>query len=112
MVFIKNHYHYGDTVCYYMNDDNHTILHNDDGGPAYITSGGTKFWYDHGKLHNEYGPAIILENNNKWFANGINITDEVNEWLVHREIFDYTKMSDEDKIALSFFIRSLQNEFN
>lgn len=42
-----------------------------------------------------------------YFINGLNVSDEVKEWLYIRDIDYYEHMREEDKLALSFFMRSL-----
>lgn len=65
-------------------------------------------------LHREDGPAMFSCTNtgtmkDLWWFKGIEITDEVGKWLTDHNISDYTCMSDEDKFALSFYMRSLSN---
>ena len=63
---------------YWMNGQ----LHRED-GPAIMHHDGTKIYYIHGKKHRLEGPAIIgPKEKGEWFISNINITDEVNEWLL------------------------------
>lgn len=65
-------------------------------------------YYVGNKLHREDGPALIFENGNTiWCFNGENISYEVSSWLFERSI-DENNMTEEDKLALTFFMRSLQ----
>lgn len=59
-----------------------------------------------GNLHCDNGPALKCDNYYGFFYDGKEITTEVEEWLTERNI-DYTDMTEEDKIALSFFMMSL-----
>lgn len=61
---------------------------------------------DNGKLHCEDGPALFTDNFYDYFYHGKFVTNEVEEWLYERNI-DPDKMTDEDKLALSFYMRSL-----
>lgn len=64
-------------------------------------------YYKNNLMHREDGPARINSNGMKdWFFYGILVTHEVEDWLEERSI-NHDNMSDEDKLALSFFMRSL-----
>lgn len=63
-------------------------------------------YYVGNHLHREDGPALIFENGNTiWCFNGENVSCEVKEWLEERNI-DQDNMTEEDKLALAFFMRS------
>jgi hypothetical protein len=56
----------------------HGQLHRED-GPAEMYSNGHKRWYIHGKAHREDGPAVIYVHGSKsWYLNGKRISRE--EW--------------------------------
>ena len=58
--------------------------------------------------HNDTGPAIIYSNGLVlYYQYDKDVTDEVNQWLKERNIEDWKTMTEEDKLALSFFMRSL-----
>lgn len=60
-----------------------------------------------GKLHCEYGPAVIYaDGNQQWWVNGKRITEEVEQWFEECNL-TYETMEFEDKMALKFFIRGL-----
>lgn len=57
-------------------------------------------------IHNETGPAVI--NNQgvvEYVVHNKDITDEVEKWTEERNI-DPLNLSEEDQLALTFFIRS------
>lgn len=83
------------------------VRHSDDDSPSIECVGGRKEWYKHGRLHRENGPAIKYDVVEMYFINGINVSDEIKEWLYERNIDYYEHMSEEDKLALRFFMRSL-----
>lgn len=62
----------------------HYHLHRLD-GPAVIYPSGRKEWWAYGKLHRLDGPAIEIVADKilygKWYVNGVNISNEVEEWL-------------------------------
>ena len=68
----------------YYNHNNRFILHCEDGPAMLYTHGAIEWWYD-----------------NSW------VTREVNSWLKDHNIDYWQTMSDEDKLALSFFMLSL-----
>ena len=54
----------------------HGKLHRED-GPAMEWKDGTKIWYLNGKRHREDGPACELANGSKsWYLNGKKYTEE------------------------------------
>jgi hypothetical protein len=56
----------------------HGKLHRED-GPAVIYSDGDQFWYRHGQQHREDGPAAIYTHGAKyWCLNGVDMSPE--EW--------------------------------
>jgi hypothetical protein len=58
-----------------------------------------------GKLHCEYGPAIIYpDGHQEWFLNGKNITKEIHNWAKERNI-DLNNMSDMNKMILKTEIK-------
>lgn len=60
-------------------------LHRDNDLPAVIWPDGTKEWRDRGLLHRDSGPAIITDENEKyWFIKGKNVNQE--------EFADYMKI--------------------
>lgn len=93
---------------YYVDNYSFLILHRDPkDGPAYEQYSGRKIWYNHGERHREDGPAIIHPNKKtEYCINGKYVTGSAKAWLKERNI-DEHNMSDEDKLALTFFIRSL-----
>lgn len=60
---------------------------------------------DNGNLHCDNGPALTTDDYYDYFYHGAWVTHEVEEWLYERNI-DKNNMSEEDKMALSFFMRS------
>jgi len=67
-------------------------------------------YYDDGEFvyHREDGPSVICRNCDQfWFVNNNDITYKVNQWLIDHNIDDWKTMSDEDELALSFYMRSL-----
>jgi hypothetical protein len=60
--------------------------HRED-GPAIIYKNGTQSWYSNGELHRADGPAIITNNGDLfWFVKGNNITKNIEQWMIKREI--------------------------
>lgn len=62
---------------------NFKVFHIEDGS-AVISKNGDRLWYKHGKLHRDYGPAIILINGANfgfefWFKDGVEILCVQNE---------------------------------
>lgn len=49
--------------------------HRDD-GPAVVDSNGNLEWYRHGKRHRTDGPAKIYHYFERWFVNGIELTED------------------------------------
>jgi len=120
-----NQTHYG-----YYDENEYFVFHRED-GPAVIYSDGEQKWYIHGKYHREDGPAIFFaDGTQEWWFNGKvhredgpaffgpdgiqewlfygkEITNKVEYWLKDHNIDDWKTMTDEDKIALGFFMRSL-----
>jgi hypothetical protein len=57
----------------------HGSIHRDD-GPAIEWSDGDKVWYQHGKCHRDDGPAIMLVNKKyDWYLHGNHLS--LDEWL-------------------------------
>lgn len=44
-------------------------FHNDGDEPAIVYFNGNKFWYKHGDLHRENGPAQIIGSEQSWYRN-------------------------------------------
>jgi len=56
-------------------------------GPAYIAPDGTQEWYLNGQLHRTDGPAWIgTDGSQHWYLRGQNITEEVEDWKLARDI--------------------------
>lgn len=45
-------------------------------GPAVIFSNGDQFWYQHGRLHRETGPAVVQTRSCGWYLNDQNLSEE------------------------------------
>jgi hypothetical protein len=70
----------------------HGSIHRDD-GPAIEWADGAKVWYQHGKCHRDDGPAIMMVNKKyDWYLHGNHLS--LDEWL------DKVKMPDEDKVMM------------
>ena len=67
---------------HYVND----IIHNDN-GPAKIGWIGSKYWYKHGKLHREDGPAIEWYGSTYWYYEGKKIKCSSNEEFLQLIIY-------------------------
>ena len=68
-------------------------------------SEGSFYW------HREDGPAFILPDGSySWWFHNNNIDAEMYQWLKEHNIDDWEVMTDEDKLALSFFMRSCEDE--
>ena len=53
----------------------HGKLHRED-GPAIESAKGTRYWYHHGKLHREDGPAIEYAcGDRRWYLNDQELTE-------------------------------------
>jgi hypothetical protein len=62
------------------------VEHRDGDKPAYIVADGESEWWKNGVRHRITGPAIVNPNNkNKYWINGVNITEEVESWLKTRK---------------------------
>lgn len=58
--------------------------------------------------HYEYGPAYICDTGHLYYIHGKEVTYFAETWLKERNIdSDPNNMTEEDKLALSFFMRSL-----
>lgn len=126
--FLTEHYGYynGDIFIYHCNghpsrinyqsvDDNHGVyrlstiywyrhgkLHRDD-GPAkiiYSVSGHVcgDVWYRDGLKHRDYGPAESLNSDIKWYIRGIDLTEPINEWLVRHSYPGYKEWNDSERL--------------
>ena len=78
------------TVKVYPNGDKfwwlHGKLHRED-GPAYEGANGNKSWYLNGKLHREDGPAMEFASGFKyWFLNGERVTEEEHKRLTSKVV--------------------------
>ena len=66
--------------------DLHGPLHRED-GPALIFRNGAKKWYFNGKKHRIDGPAETYPNGVRhWYINNMNVSIEVERWLVENNI--------------------------
>jgi len=92
----------------YYDEHDYFIYHRED-GPALICSDGEMHWYINDRLHREDGPAVINDSYGieDWYHYDKNITDGVTQWLEDHNIDNWQSMTDEDKLALSFYMRSL-----
>ena len=65
-------------------------------GPAIEYNNGRKEWWVEGVLHRLDGPAVEDGSRKLWYANGINITYEVEKWILENNIS--LPMNDEAKL--------------
>jgi hypothetical protein len=54
-------------------------------------------WWKDDMRHREDGPAVITFDQHEWWVNGIEITDELDEWLKENE-YSYPFTTDEQKM--------------
>lgn len=124
-MFDKRYFIYEDELETIYTDENSKFHREEKYGPA-VTTGNSKYYYNHGVLHRLYGPAITtptsrvwIKNgeisrldgpaiiskshgfNGHWLVNGYLVGDNIKEWLECRNIDITTKkLSDEDYLAL------------
>lgn len=62
-----------DFVYYLVNG----MYHREDNRAAIFYPTGTCYWYKHGQIHRENGPAIQFANGDqRWYKNGKELTEE------------------------------------
>jgi len=99
---------YTGSILYGYYDECDRFIYHNDGSPSIINKiNNERKWLQHGVYHREDGPAIVHEDGVVWLIHGKIITHEVNQWLEKHNIGDWQTMTEEDKLALSFFMRSL-----
>lgn len=81
--------------------------HREDGPAVIWKHSNSEEYYFHGVRHRLTGPAVTLQSSfgpvYHWWVNGIEVTDEINEWAKKLNI-DLNNLSDDDKtlIAIKF----------
>jgi hypothetical protein len=80
--------------------DGSGLIHRED-GPAIIHHDGDKSWLQNSQYHRLDGPAKewYADGFLAWFINGYDVTDEIHQWAVERDI-DLNNLSELDKCAI------------
>lgn len=81
--------------CWYNSE---RLYHRED-GPAIEYNNGTLTWCINGELHRDNGPAVMWTSGAIfWYINDIDITKEVNQWIIDNNFPHYDKWDDNTKI--------------